>query len=97
MSVHVLKNFPPLAGLPLTNKQVMREVGLLARERVYRRTISGTDMHGQPFKAYSKDYLKAKQQAVGTTQVNLQLSGGMLNALQIINVTEDSVEIGFKA
>lgn len=96
MGVHVLKNFPPLKSLKLTSKELMREVGLLARERIYRRTISGTDMHGNAFKPYSAGYAEAKGKAVGNTNVTLQLSGAMLNDLRVVNVTDDSVEVGYK-
>lgn len=96
MSVHVLKNFPPLASLPLAGKDLMREIGLLARERVYQRTVAGTDMHGHPFAPLSPGYKEQKMREIGTGRANLQASGDMLNSLRIVNVTEDSVEIGFK-
>lgn len=73
----------------------MREVGLLARERIYRRTIAGRDQDDQPFKPYSAAYgaLRAKEGL--STNVNLQVSGAMLNALRIVAVTETSVTLGF--
>lgn len=96
MGVHVLRNFPPLAGLPLTSREVMREVGLLARQRIYERTTGGQDMHGQAFKPYSQSYQTAKARELGSTGVNLQVSGAMLNALTIIEVTDHSVTLGFR-
>lgn len=97
MKVYVLKNFPPLKSLELTSRELMRQVGLLARERIYQRTVGGKDMHGRAFRPYSSSYQARKGAAVGTTGVNLQLSGGMLNALGITDVGDDYVEIGFKA
>ena len=96
MGVTVVRNFPPLAELPLTNQALMREVGLLAREQIVRRTREGRDMRDVPFAPYSQGYSKQKAEAVGSAApVNLTLSGAMLNALQIIAVTENSVTLGF--
>ena len=97
MGITVTKNFPPLAGLELTNRQLMREVGLLARERIYKRTLAGRDMHDNAFRPYSADYRAAKAREVGAGTVNLQLSGAMLNALVILEVTDDSVTLGFSS
>lgn len=95
MGVSVTKNFN-LKTLELTDRQLMREVGLLARERIYSRTISGRDEDNQPFRPYSADYKATKQRELGkSSPVNLQLSGGMLNALTILAVTDDSVTLGF--
>lgn len=96
MAVHVQRNFPPLETVKMTDRALMREVGLLARERIYTRTIKGTDMNGAPFAPYSAGYFNAKLRATGRAiPVNLQLSGGMLNAIAILDVAEDSVTIGF--
>lgn len=74
----------------------MREIGLLARERIYRRTLSGVDQSGAAFHAYSPGYETQKMAAVGrASPVNLQLSGAMLNAMTILEVTETSVSLGF--
>jgi hypothetical protein len=97
MAVTVTASFPPLAGLALSTKGLMREIGLLARERIYRRTIASRDQYDVPFKDYSTSYAKAKAKEVGEGPVNLQLSGAMLNAMTIRSVTEDTVEIGFSS
>ena len=73
----------------------MREAGLLARERIYRRTVAGRDADNLPFAPYSKAYAELKQAAVGRTGVTLQLSGAMLNAMTLTEVTPTSVTIGF--
>lgn len=95
MPVAIRRNFGALADIPLTTKALMREVGLLARERVVRRTLAGNDSKDQPFVPYSEGYAKQKAKEVGAGPVNLQLSGSMLNAIQIIEVTENSVTLGF--
>lgn len=97
MAVIILRNFPPLTDLKLTSREVMHEVGLLARDRIYQRTISGRDQHGDPFAPYTPAYAAQKAKAVGTTGVTLQLSGAMLNAMRIVRVDDESVEIGFTA
>lgn len=95
MGVSVRKNFKPLAQLKLTTKAVMKEVGLLARERIVRRTLAGTDAAGAPFRRYSPGYAKRKARELGAGPVNLQVSGQMLNAIQITELTDDSVTLGF--
>lgn len=97
MKVVVLRNFPSLTKLPLTNRELMREIGLLARERIYRRTVSGRDEHDQPFRPYSAAYGRRKSQELGKTTVNLQVSGAMLNAMRVVRVTDTEVDIGFTA
>jgi hypothetical protein len=73
----------------------MREVGLLARETIRRRTARGISADGTPFAPYSKSYALQKGKALGPGPVNLTVSGDMLNALQIVDVTETSVTLGF--
>ncbi len=95
MSAIVHRNFGPLDQIKLTDRALMREVGLLARERVVRRTVSGQQTGGAPFTPYSAGYAKTKSQELGSARVNLQVSGAMLNAIQITRVTDDEVELGF--
>lgn len=98
-SITVERNFPPLDQMELVTAEDMRELGLLARERIVARTISGVDANGAPFQPYSDGYAKQKQAALGTTSVNLQVSGNMLNHLQIVDVSVDgdsaSVTLGW--
>ena len=93
MPVIITRNFGPLDELELTTSELMREVGLLARERILRRTAAGMDAEGRPFRAYSEGYAKQK----GTTRVDLKLSGAMLNAITLVEVTDDSVTLGFSS
>ena len=94
-SITLTRNFGSLADLVLVTKEDMREIGLLARERIVRRTIAGTDASGSQFKPYAPGYADQKQQALGTSNVNLQVSGNMLNHIVITEVTEDSVTLGW--
>ena len=84
--VTIKKSFGSLENMALVTADDMREIGLLAREQIVRRTIAGTDADGAAFQEYSPEYAKAKRQALGTDRVNLQVSGGMLNDLTIVDV-----------
>lgn len=95
MSVTITRTIPDLTRLSLLTRADMREIGNLARERVIRRTASGLDSSGRNFQAYSPGYAERKGKELGVTEPNLQVSGAMLNALQIVDVTEDSVTLGF--
>lgn len=95
--VTVKANFQPLKDLKLSTREVMREVGLLARERILRRTAAGIDQFDIPFRPYSAAYAKQKALELGGGRVNLQVSGAMLNAIQIIEVTDTTVTLGFSS
>ena len=93
----VARNFGPLDRIQLTDKDLMREVGLLARERIVRRTRQGLDAEGQPFAPYSDGYKDRKAKELGASAVNLTVSGEMLNAITITRVEDDEVELGFSS
>ena len=96
MSLTIRRNFGPLDRIALTDKTIMRDVGLLARERIVKRTRKGQSVDGSPFRPYTQAYAKVKREATGSSApVNLTVSGGMLNALTITEVTENSVTLGF--
>jgi hypothetical protein len=76
----------PLAEIEWITAEDMRDVGLLVREQIIRRTIAGTDVHGGAFAPYSPGYAKAKAAALGAGPVNLQVSGAMLNDISIVDV-----------
>lgn len=96
MGVQVRSTMPNLANIKLTDRQIMREVGLLAREKIIRRTISGRDAKGGSFQPYSPSYAAQKsKEGLGGGTVNLQVSGAMLNDLQITEVTDESVTLGW--
>jgi hypothetical protein len=99
MGIIITKNFGPLEHEEWITPEDMREVGLLARELMIRRTLQGVDVNGQAFQAYSPRYADAKGKALGgAAHVNLQVSGAMLNDLTIIRVQgwpEPLVELGW--
>lgn len=98
MSIKVTKNFGKLADLPLSSESVIRELLLLARERVIRRTLAGQSSEGGAFRPYSPGYLTAKREALGGSgQPNLQVSGRMLQDIAITAVSATRGELGFKS
>jgi hypothetical protein len=90
MPVRITKTGTPLASVKLATQALMREVGLLARERIIRRTIAGRDQHDDSFQPYSASYAAVKAKELGAAGVNLQVSGQMLNAIVITKLTDNS-------
>ena len=83
-------------GVEFSNEALMKEVGLLARELILRRTRRGVSAEGTPFAPYSPEYRALKALQLGSASpVNLTASGGMLNALRIVRTTKTSVTLGF--
>lgn len=95
MGVKVTKNFEDLAKIPLSTRQLMHEIGLMARERIIRRTLRGVDASGDRFQAYASGYAKAKALALGTATVNLQVSNRMLGGITETELTDKTVTLGF--
>jgi hypothetical protein len=93
-TVTVSRNFESLADLDLTTAEDMREIGLLMRERIVRRTQEGQGPEG-PFAPLSDGYAKRKQAALGTSRPDLTVSGNMLNDITIVAVDDDSVTLGW--
>lgn len=94
-TVSVTRDFGNLADLQLVTAEDMRQVGLLIRERIVRRTLSGLNAAGQAFTPYSPGYAEAKGKALGAAagaNVNLQVSGNMLNQITIIETRADRDE-----
>lgn len=96
MGVTVRRTGPRLDEINLTNREVMREIGLLARERIIRRTAAGQDSRGAAFQPYSAAYSARKsKEGLGGGNVTLQVSGGMLRNIQIIEITDNKVVLGW--
>lgn len=95
MSVIVRSAPLRLTSIELVGKPLMREIGLLARERILRRTTAGQDATGAPFQPYSPAYAERKGKELGGSGVNLQVSGGMLRNLQIVDLTDNRVTLGW--
>lgn len=100
MGITTRQNFGAFPKQLLT-RDTMRELGLLAREAILRRTASGRDKDGRPFAPYSASYSKQKAEALGTGGTpDLTVSGKMLGDLAIVDygVSENGkgfVKVGF--
>lgn len=84
-----------VSDVPLTTREDMREVGRLIREQILRRTRQGLDAAGKPFAPYSPAYARQRAKLGKSGRVNLELSGAMLGDLQVLEVTEHSVTVGY--
>lgn len=87
----------PFSALPLTSARMMREIGILAAQRIYARTIKGLGSDGQTFAPLSARYAEQKQKALGHSRADLTVSGRMLNDMGPTAVTDDSVTIAFRS
>jgi hypothetical protein len=95
-TINVSRNFGSLEEFITVAAEDMREIGLMTRERIVRRTLRGIDARGVPFAPYSPDYFATKAKELGSAwPVNLQVSGNMLNHLQVVEVAENRVTLGW--
>jgi hypothetical protein len=95
--VELSTNFDFDHQLAFTDRAIMRQIGLVAREIIVRRTRSGISSDGSPFTPYSPGYAKRKAKELGKADVDLTVSGRMLNAIAIVEVSENSVTLGFNS
>jgi hypothetical protein len=87
-----------LSGYGLNSDQ-KDEVADLIIERIVNRTDQGKDKEGRRFPGYSKSYkesLDFKVAGKSAGKVDLQLSGDMLAAIEVLDKTSRSVTIGFE-
>lgn len=95
MAVTVRRNFAPLTQTVLITREDWQAIGVLARERIVRRTASGLDAAGQAFTPYSEGYAEARVNAgLDASTVRLQASGEMLRGIQVIP-HDTKVEVTF--
>lgn len=83
------------------NEDQRHEVADLVIERIVNRTDQGLDINGKPWKGkageYSESYKKSLDfKIAGKGPVNLQLSGDMLAAIDVLDLTSRSAVIGFE-
>lgn len=96
MGVVIPRRRVPLARITLTSPVLMREVGLLAIRMIQARTRQGRDEHGRAFAPYARTYAERKARELGASGTpDLTVSGDLLNSLQIIEVTDTRVTIGW--
>lgn len=86
VSITVERTGPELDKVQLVTEEMLRDIGLLVREQIIRRTMRGVDVEGAPFQPLSEGYAKQKQAALGHAEADLQVSGNMLNHIGITDV-----------
>lgn len=82
----------------LTPRQRL-ELADLVIEHIVERTQNGKDKNGKKFPAYSKAYVESldfKNAGKSKNVVDLQLSGDMLAALELIRADRGKLVIGYK-
>lgn len=75
------------------------ELADLVVEHIVDRTDKGIDKDGKRFPKYSKSYIKSldfKNAGKSETKVNLQLSGDMLAALELLKHEKGMIRVGFE-
>lgn len=73
------------------NAEKRQAIAQRVLEFIKDRTLSGKDINGKPFPGYTPSYAKQK----GQTNVDLYLSGEMLDNLQILKIGFNYITIGF--
>jgi len=79
----------------LVTVEDMRALGELARVAIVDRTRAGRTPDGVSWAPYSPRYAEQKAQELGASNVNLTVSGEMLNNLRVVTVTPRSVTLGW--
>lgn len=66
----------------IVNRKVLDSMAEEAKRRLLERTAAGRDMHGAPFKPYSKQYRKAREKiGLSGARVDLKSTGEMLGGI----------------
>jgi hypothetical protein len=78
----------------IRNKRQQNQIADAIVTHIVGRTMAGLDKDDKKFSKYSRKY--ADKKGVGVSDVDLLLSGEMLDELKAIKVTADGVEIGYK-
>ncbi len=78
-------------------KEVKEALATEVLEYVRARTKDGKDKNERNFPKYTKPYKNFKEKYTGDAgTVNLTLTGDMLAALDVVTVSRDKIEIGYK-
>lgn len=97
MSIRVRRNFPRLDKLVAPDRGIIRDLLLLTRERIIRRTLSGRDESGNSFRPYAASTKRQRaRRGKSTSTVNLQDTNTMLGGIAILQVTARRGRLGFK-
>jgi len=78
----------------IRNKRQQNQIADAIVTHIVGRTMAGLDKDDKKFAKYTKKYADGK--GVGVNEVDLLLSGEMLEKLKALKVTADGVEIGYQ-
>lgn len=97
MPITIRRTFGNLRDTALLTRDDMRDAGEYARQMVIMRTrMLHQDSDGREFTPYSVGYAKRRQDAgLPGDPPTLTVSGAMLDALRVVDVTDRSVSIGY--
>lgn len=78
------------------DEDVKQAFGQVMIDKIISRTQDGSDVNGREFAKYSESYKNSSIfKAYGkTSDVNLELTGGMLSGLDIIKSTRNTITVG---
>jgi hypothetical protein len=86
-------------GISFKDERALKEaIGQAIIDKIIERTKSGVDINGKAFKNYSKSYIESDEfKAFGKNkkEVNLTLSGAMLDTMDIISEDGNKITIGW--
>jgi hypothetical protein len=77
----------------IKNKRDRLDIADAIVTHIVGRTMAGFDKNNEEFEKYSDKYAESK--GVGVNEVDLLLSGEMLDELKALKVSKDGVEIGY--
>jgi hypothetical protein len=82
-------------NVKLTTRQRLKTGGLQLCDQIRERTRNGTSADGVRFIRYSEAY--AKRKGVGTNDVDLTVSGELLDQLTVTEVDPNSIVLGWRS
>ena len=85
-------------GLDITGSEALKQaIGQAIIDKIQDRTQKGISLAGKAFRKYSKAYKASDDfKAAGkTSKVNLRLSGDMLETMDIVDETKNTITIGW--
>lgn len=86
-----------LFGTPVTNPLTQQQIGQAAIDIILKRTSKGVGLYGNKLKGYSQDYKDSETFALygKSSTVNMELTGDMLAALDIMEADSTKIVLGF--
>jgi len=86
-------------GVPVENESLRQQIGQALIDKITERTGNAQRLGGGSFKGYSTEYKNSLAYKVGrkSGDVNLKLTGDMLETLDIKNDTDSMIKLGWES